>query len=171
MRQLPLKVSVGNCLFLHNNQSGGRMAALDICGGTEDQLKHMRSFRRKTGVPLQQGRRSPRKRFGSGTVATSTGRPVRSKHEKMCAEYLAANGVEFIYEPLLLLSGRQFRPDFYLPKLGIFIEICGYTHMPFYRDRMEEKRRVYAAQGLTVHFIEPRAGKSLKEQLDRLIKD
>lgn len=90
--------------------------------------------------------------------------------EKACAEYLTANGIEFVYEPLLLLSGKQYRPDFYLPKLGIFIEICGFTHMPFYRDRMEEKRRVYASQGLNVHFIEIRSKKALISELGLLIK-
>lgn len=70
-----------------------------------------------------------------------------------------------MYEPLLLLSGKQYRPDFYLPELSLFIEICGFTHMPFYRDRIELKQKVYAAQGLRCAFIMARSEKSLKEQL------
>ena len=144
------------------------MAALDICGKIQYRDWRMRNYRKKTGIPLQHVPSARRKGLAAPAVKTSTGRQVRSKSEKLCAEFLAANGIQFIYEPLLLLSGRQFRPDFYLPDSGTFIEICGFTHMPYYCDRMEEKRRIYAAQGLVVHFIEVRSGKPLKSQLEEL---
>jgi len=74
-------------------------------------------------------------------------------------------GINFVYEPLLLLSGKQYRPDFYLPEFSLFIEICGFTHMPFYRDRIDLKQKVYAAKGLRCAFIVSRSVKSLREQL------
>ncbi len=114
---------------------------------------------------MRRGQRSLRPKLAAPSVATKSGRPVRSRLEKCCAEYLAAKGINFVYEPLLLLSGKQYRPDFYLPELSLFIEICGFTHMPFYRDRIELKQRVYAAQGLHCAFIVTRSEKSLKEQL------
>lgn len=129
---------------------------------TEDQ---MRKFNRKTGVPLQRGERSIRSKLPAPSVENRAGRPVRSQLEKCCAEFLGERSIQFIYEPLLLLSGKQYRPDFYLPEYGLFIEICGFTHMPFYRDRVELKQKVYAAQGLRCLFIEARTGKSLKDQL------
>lgn len=125
----------------------------------------MRKFPKKTGMPVRRGQRSLRPKLAAPSIATESGRPVRSRLEKCCAEYLAERGIRFIYEPLLLLSGRQYRPDFYLPELSLFIEICGFTHMPFYCDRIEQKQKVYAAQGLRCVFIVSRSEKSLKEQL------
>ncbi len=129
----------------------------------------MRKFPKKTGMPLRRGERSLRSKLAAPTVATKSGRPVRSRLEKCCAEFLSERGIRFVYEPLLLLSGKQYRPDFYLPDLSLFIEICGFTHMPFYRDRVELKQKVYAAQGLRCAFIVPRSEKSLKEQLAAIL--
>lgn len=129
----------------------------------------MRRFRKKTGLPFQGGVRLPRLAQISHPVSTKTGRQVRSSHERVCAEFLTERQIRFVYEPLLLLSGRQFRPDFYLPDYGFFIEICGFVHMPFYRDRMEEKKRIYAAQGLRVEFLETGRGKPVRKQLELLL--
>ena len=96
---------------------------------------------------------------------TKLGRPMRSRLEKSCAEFLTDRNIEFIYEPLLLLSGKQYRPDFYLPKFGLFVEICGFTHMPYYRDRIELKQKVYSAQGLNCAFIVARSERALRSQL------
>ncbi len=119
---------------------------------------------------MRRGQRTSRPRFAAPAVETKSGRPVRSRLEKCCAEYLTEKCITFVYEPLLLLSGRQYRPDFYLPELRLFIEICGFTHMPFYRDRIELKQKVYAAQGLRCAFIMARTEKSLKEQLSAVLE-
>ncbi len=42
--------------------------------------------------------------------------------------------------------------------------------MPFYRDRIELKQKVYAAQGLRCAFIVSRDEKSLKEQLAAVLE-
>jgi hypothetical protein len=128
----------------------------------------MRYRRKVTGLPFQTSHRTRRQKLPLPSVPTS-GRPVRSSFEKVCVAFFEEHSLRYQYEPLLLLSGRQFRPDFYLPDLGLFIEICGYVHMPFYRDRMEEKRRVYETQGLRVVFIVPERGKKFREQLTELI--
>jgi len=107
------------------------------------------------------------------TIATDSGVNVRSQYEKTCADYLFENKITFQYEPLLLLGGRQFRPDFYLPEHNLFIEICGYNHMPFYRDRVTEKQRVYRRQKLNVIFIRHSGRGSLidklKDELNRYL--
>lgn len=128
----------------------------------------MRYRRKVTGLPFQTSRRAPRQKLKLPAVATSDV-PVRSSHEKLCVEFFKEHSIDYVYEPLLLLSGRQFRPDFYLPQFGLFLEICGYVHMPFYRDRLEEKRKVYEAQGLRVLFIVPERGLKLRRQLAELI--
>jgi len=82
------------------------------------------------GAKLSRGGRS------KPAVETESGLLVRSKYERECVKFFEDNNVEFQYEPLILLSGRQYRPDFFLPKYNLFIELCGYNHMPFYRDRI-----------------------------------
>ncbi len=103
-------------------------------------------------APLR-GIRLPRTRKFEAVIETKSGLKVRSKYEQRCADYLFANEITFQYEPLMLLGGRQFRPDFYLPQFNLFIEICGYNHMPFYRDRTKHKIDQYSRHGLKAIFI------------------
>lgn len=86
-------------------------------------------------------------------LATLSGIKVRSQYEKRCADYLFGKGIEFRYEPLILLEGRKYRPDFYLPEYDVFLEICGYGHMPFYHNRIEQKKRIYDKENMKVIFI------------------
>ncbi len=91
---------------------------------------------------------------------------VRSKYEKRTAEYLEANRIKYQYEPLILLENRQYRPDFYLPDYNLFLEICGYGHMPFYSDRIAQKEKIYEKNRLKAIFIHYRG----KGSLEKLIK-
>ncbi len=86
-------------------------------------------------------------------IETDSGVRVRSTYEKQCADLLFKNNVSFQYEPLMLLEGRQFRPDFYIPDYNLFLEICGYNHQPYYRDRIKLKKRIYEKSGLDAVFI------------------
>lgn len=103
------------------------------------------------------GVRLERKSKNAPCHQTKAGVLVRSKLELACADFLFDHGIDFQYEPLLLLAGRQYRPDFFLPQQELFVEICGYRHMPFYVDRQEEKRRLYEQQHLKVFFINARS--------------
>lgn len=136
----------------------------------------MSRFHRKTGrhsptrgIKLRRVPKNPHK------LTTNSGRKVRSRLEQQCADYLTDRGIRFEYEPLMLLAGRQFRPDFYLPDYGVFIEICGYTHMPFYSDRVEEKRSLYARHRMKAIFIVHKRGEdliaTLKPKLNELISE
>jgi very-short-patch-repair endonuclease len=100
------------------------------------------------------GTRLPRKKKFEAVLDTKSGVIVRSQLERRCADFLLKNKIKFQYEPLILLGGRQFRPDFYLPDYNLFLEICGYIHMPFYRDRVRNKEKIYARHGLHVIFIQ-----------------
>jgi len=90
---------------------------------------------------------------------------VRSRYEKECVEYFEEQGISYKYEPLILLAGRQYRPDFYLPDFDLFIEICGYTHMPFYSDRVGQKKEIYKRHGLKAVFIVCNGRGSIKDKL------
>ncbi|MBD3233409.1 MAG: hypothetical protein GF315_06760 [candidate division Zixibacteria bacterium] len=87
------------------------------------------------------------------SLDTNAGVKVRSHYEKVCADFLHENNVEFIYEPLIIIEGKKYRPDFYLPEYDLFIEICGYNHMPFYRDRIKFKRELYRKNNMRSEFI------------------
>lgn len=108
----------------------------------------------KDGKTVHPYRPYKRKRHHEPGLATNAGIRVRSEPEKLTAEFLDKQHIRFLYEPLMLLNGRQYRPDFFLPDYNLFIEICGYTHMPFYRDRVAYKRKLYAQRDLHVLFIE-----------------
>lgn len=95
----------------------------------------------------------PRIRRFEPVIDTNAIVKVRSNYEKQCAEYLYQNNIEFQYEPLMLLSGKQFRPDFYLPEYNLFVEICGYNHMPYYRDRIALKRQIYDKHKMSAAFV------------------
>ncbi|MFZ5980389.1 MAG: hypothetical protein ACOYVF_07125 [Candidatus Zixiibacteriota bacterium] len=90
---------------------------------------------------------------------------VRSRNEQQCVVYFTKKRIKFVYEPLLVIEGRQYRPDFYLPKFNIFLEICGYGHMPHYRERVAFKKQLYQKNGLRVLFIEYSGRGSLEKTL------
>jgi len=128
---------------------------------------HKRKRLKKKGQPGQsRGIRLPRNRQFEPVIETGARIRVRSNYEKRCAEYLYQNNIEFLYEPLMLLSGRQFRPDFYLPEYDLFLEICGYNHMPYYRDRIILKRQIYDKHKMSAIFIDY-DGKGSLEKLVR----
>ncbi|MEW5924691.1 MAG: hypothetical protein AB1746_11950 [Candidatus Zixiibacteriota bacterium] len=100
-------------------------------------------------------------------IATKSGINVRSKYEKKCADFLFENNIEFQYEPLILLAGKQYRPDFYLPSQNVFLEICGYNHMPFYVDRTSFKKQLYDKHNLKAIFIYFNGKGRLEEELKK----
>lgn len=86
-------------------------------------------------------------------LETKSGVKVRSKAERVTANYLYLHKIRFQYEPLILLGERQFRPDFYLPDHDLFLEICGFTHMPYYNDRSHSKEKIYEMHNLNAVFV------------------
>jgi len=124
--------------------------------------------------PLR-GLKLPRKRLFEPVIETLSGVTVRSSYEKKCADFLYKNNIRFQYEPLMLLGGRQFRPDFYLPDFNLFIEICGYNHHPYYRDRRIYKEQIYKKNALRVVFVNHNGTGNLeekiREKLESLVPD
>ncbi len=110
-----------------------------------------RRFLKRT--PHARGIKLRRNEKFQASIETDSGVKVRSNYEKVCADLLHENDIEFIYEPLILIEGKKYRPDFYLPQYDLFIEICGYNHMPFYRDRMKFKRDLFRKANLRAEFI------------------
>jgi hypothetical protein len=119
----------------------------------------------------RRGTRVPRKKKFEAVIETEPGVKVRSQLEKHCADFLYKNEIRFQYEPLMLLGGRQFRPDFYLPDHNLFLEICGYNHMPFYRDRTNSKKEIYEKHGLQVIFLEGKTPRAMLSLLQKEFKE
>ena len=113
------------------------------------------------------GLKLPRKKLFEPVIKTVSGVRVRSSYEKKCADFLFRNNIRFHYEPLMLLGGRQFRPDFYIPDFNLFIEVCGYNHQPYYRDRRNYKEQVYKKQGLRAVFINYNGIGRLEEKIEK----
>jgi DNA helicase IV len=108
----------------------------------------------KTGKPSPRpGVRLVRKRKFEPILETESGVRVRSKYEKRCADFLYLQNISFQYEPLILLAGKQYRPDYYLPQYNLFLEICGYGHMPYYTDRVSFKKKIYEEHKMKAVFI------------------
>jgi hypothetical protein len=76
---------------------------------------------------------------------THAGVRVRSKAEKIIADFLTENGLQYFYEPVLRVHGCRFRPDFYLPKLGLFYEHFGYDTEPYLRAAEAKLTRYHQA--------------------------
>src|SRR5437773_7984130 len=57
---------------------------------------------------------------------TKTGIRVRSKIEKIIADFLFEKRIRFSYEPVVTVGGWRFRPDFYLPDHDVFYEHFGF---------------------------------------------
>lgn len=69
---------------------------------------------------------------------TRAGFRVRSKAEKIIADFLTVEGFSFLYEPLLRVGGEYLRPDFYFPNLQLPYEHFG-LDTPDYLRRAEIK--------------------------------
>lgn len=77
---------------------------------------------------------------------TRKGEYVKSRAEKIIADYLLSRGVRYRYEQPVC----GYRPDFYLPDYDAYIEFWGLPNLPQYRDKMNKKKAVYASNGVKV---------------------
>ena len=124
------------------------------------------------GIPGPiRGKKLPRRRKFEASIETKSGIAVRSEYERICADYMHDRGIRFQYEPLMLIGGKQFRPDFYLPEHDLFVEICGYVHMPHYRSRMRHKEGIYRRNGLKALFVEHDGKGSLADKLGKALAE
>ena len=73
---------------------------------------------------------------------TRSGIRVRSKIEKIIADFLTASDLTFIYEPQLKIGKLFLRPDFYFPEYGLLYEHFG-LNTPKYLQAAEAKIRNY----------------------------
>lgn len=100
-------------------------------------------------------------------VVTLSGLKVRTRSEKRIADFLYKQGVVFVYEKELMLNGRKYIPDFYLPKLNFYIEFFGWSHIPDYQNKVDEKMRVYKENSIDCIYLFHKGSKNLEEILEK----
>ncbi len=88
--------------------------------------------------------------IGKGSYCLK-GHYVRSTWERGVADYLYLNEIEYEYEKHLfdLGEGLRFRPDFYLPKYDVWVEVKGYE-----TDASREKFSRFIKKGYRLIIID-----------------
>ena len=91
---------------------------------------------------------------------TAQGETVKSAGERMIADWLFFNGVDYIYEKRYEVETVdadhvQYRPDFYYPSINVYhehwaIDAAGESPFDGYLEGMAWKRGVHAANGTTL---------------------
>lgn len=81
---------------------------------------------------------------------THAGFRVRSKAEKIIADFLTKSGLRFLYEPPFRVAGVFMRPDFYVTDYALPYEHFGFTGEDYLRSA-ELKIATYHRAG--VHFM------------------
>jgi hypothetical protein len=86
---------------------------------------------------------------------TKSGIKVRSKIEKIIADYLTNVNCTFEYEKELVIDGVSYHPDFYLTQLDLYIEHAGMIKNKDYLKRLKSKQSAYSSAGINVCFTYP----------------
>jgi hypothetical protein len=73
--------------------------------------------------------------------------------EKEVANYLEARKLWWVFQfPVFVYDEKEiprlYSPDFYIPKLGLFIEVCGSEKFDY-----EYRKTIYEKNGITVVFL------------------
>ena len=109
-------------------------------------------------------------------IKTQSGVMVQSQGEKMIADFLFTNQVDFDYDKVITLKGNEdnvegyktswIRPDFFLTEFDVIIEYWGLKGDCDYDTKMDIKKRLYKESGKRFISIIP---ENLKE-LDHILK-
>ena len=111
---------------------------------------------------------------------TARGELVRSKSEVIIADALFYNGLDYQYEPELILEGKTKRPDFRIIDADTgevwYWEHCGLMSDARYAKRWDDKEKFYAKNGIkrgkNLIVTEEKAGEGLdSNQINKMIKE
>ena len=110
-----------------------------------------------TLIPVVVFRPFHRKEYGRPSM-TLRGEVVRSRSEKVIADWLFRRGIRYAYErPVFDSRGHRVGvPDFYLPDFGVYVEYWGLVGADRgYEDRMARKTVLYLRSGVRVVSLHP----------------
>jgi len=95
----------------------------------------------------------------NGNGHFSTRNLYKSEGERRIARMLDEVGIDYIYEPGLLVNdggkNRIYYPDFQLPHYAVYIEYFGIENDPSYDARTEHKMDVYQQNKIDVVPVYP----------------
>lgn len=92
---------------------------------------------------------------------------LQSSLEEVVADILYERGIEYITHKVLILRGKRFFPDFYLPKHNLYIEVFGMSDLDFYREKMALKIKEYEENGVNCIYLYKEDFKCIQDKLDR----
>lgn len=101
--------------------------------------------------------------------STKNGETVKSKKEKVIADYLHSQNISYVYEKTLNLDWKIIHPDFYLPQYNIYLEFWWLIKDKEYEHIMRFKMALYRNYGVDYISIYPYNIKDLKS-LDYFFK-
>lgn len=103
---------------------------------------------------------------------TLEGERVYSRGELAIANYLHEHGIDYHYEPVRIIDGRKWVPDFHLWKDDIYIEFLGMAGDETYDRTTRVKMGYYHGAGYRVVYIYPseinHLNNALQYKLNRL---
>ena len=92
---------------------------------------------------------------------------LQSSLEEVVADILYERGIEYTTHKVLILRGKRFFPDFYLPKHNLYIEVFGMSDLDFYREKMALKIKEYEENGVNCIYLYKEDFKCIQDKLDR----
>lgn len=108
---------------------------------------------------------------------TLGGEQVRSKSERMIADWLHRHSVRYVYEPVVDFADFEFKPDFYIPDADLYLEhISNLSHDPTDKDMQFRKAgklcvKTYEQWAQDIRYFHGRLELFLKGRLTKPLKE
>ncbi len=103
--------------------------------------------------------------------STKTGIKVRTKAEKMCADFYTDIGLPYVYEPIIVFIGKKrnfFKmPDFYFPDADLIHEHFGLANNGQYAADMKKKKDLYDSFLINWFYTFPEDEENIEQILTR----
>ncbi|MGN0796226.1 MAG: hypothetical protein ACI4MT_04670 [Christensenellales bacterium] len=102
-----------------------------------------------------------------GMFTCKDGHIVKSKSERDIDNYLFEHKIAHAYEKTITINEEQFKPDFYLPDLDVYIEHWGYNEDNIeYTKQKDYKIKKYIEKGITLICTNEKEMKDIDATLD-----
>lgn len=137
----------GSKLGIGNDQMGLIKGIDGVC---------IRNIRKKFLTPEEYAQYHSIERFYSGdynAYYNDRGDKFLSTWEEKLADYLYSLGIKYFTNVRLSYGGKNYSPDFYLPKTRTFIEVFGMSNVSTYQGKMKEKIEFYTTNNIKCLFL------------------
>ena len=101
-------------------------------------------IKKEKGIQVKASEIMQRTESAEPTFRTKTGHLVRSRAEMMVANFLFDNSLLFQYNTVATWADKDdFRPAFYVPKLGLYIDHFPYDYVKEYQKLIKARLKQY----------------------------